>query len=232
MPGDSLGRLDVQFGGLDLQFGGSTSANSTGNTDPITGSGFEFGTGSDDKVTGSGPVAPVNTSKPDSFAPTAKEVNKSLSNALSSGGNLNPPVAPKQGAAAPQTTDSFSKTTTATPGAPATTVASTPLNPSASNNSGFNKPNDLGGYSGYNNYNKGYNNYQYQYPNSNSFSSQQGQGSTQGSSQGSQYKTGGQFDKYDPQLSNQAAAVLGLQANTNTTNALSGKVSATTASKF
>ena len=27
MPGDSLGRLDVQFGGLDLQFGGSGSAN-------------------------------------------------------------------------------------------------------------------------------------------------------------------------------------------------------------
>ena len=28
MPGDSLGRLDVQFGGLDLQFGGQTAASS------------------------------------------------------------------------------------------------------------------------------------------------------------------------------------------------------------
>ena len=114
----------------------------------------------------------------------------------------------------------------------------------SSSASNFNKntggsDNQLSGYSAYNNYNKaggGYgNSYQYQqYPNSNSFSSQQQQGSggsaaaAGGSS--SQYKAGaGQYDKYDPQLSNPAAAVLGL-ANTNTTNALSGKVSATTAS--
>ena len=97
--------------------------------------------------------------------------------------------------------------------------------------------NHLSGYSAYNNYNKagGYgNSYQYQqYPNSNSFSSQQQQGSGGSAAAGgssSQYKAGaGQYDKYDPQLSNPAAAVLGL-ANTNTTNALSGKVSATTAS--
>merc|ERR1712110_1264651 len=82
-------------------------------------------------------------------------------------------------------------------------------------------------------YGNSYQQYQ-QYPNSNSFSSQQQQqqqgsaGQSAGSS--SQYKGVGQYDKYDPSLSNPAAAVLGL-ANTNTTNALSGKVSATTASK-
>ena len=87
--------------------------------------------------------------------------------------------------------------------------------------------------SGYNNYNKSYNNYQqYQYPN-NQFSaaaaSQQGQqAAQQGTANNSNFK--GQYDKYDPQLNNPAAAVLGL-ANTSTTNALSGKVSATTASK-
>ena len=110
-------------------------------------------------------------------------------------------------------------------------------NPGQSDNQG------LSGYSTYNNYNKqasggGYgNSYQQyqQYPNSNSFSSQQQQqqqgsaGQSAGSS--SQYKGVGQYDKYDPSLSNPAAAVLGL-ANTNTTNALSGKVSATTASKY
>ena len=91
MPGDSLGRLDVQFGGLDLQFGGSGSANS----DAMTGSsGFEFGSSSvtqDPDKTSSGGVGSLS-SKPvtDSFAPTAKEVNKSLSNALSSSGKLNP----------------------------------------------------------------------------------------------------------------------------------------------
>merc|ERR1711953_1477011 len=71
---------------------------------------------------------------------------------------------------------------------------------------------------------------QYQYPN-NQFSSQQGSAQAQGNS--SQFK--GQYDKYEPQqqaqqMNNPAAAVLGL-ANTSTTNALSGKVSATTASK-
>ena len=100
MPGDSLGRLDVQFGGLDLQFGGSGSANS----DAMTGStGFEFGSAStgnqqvdpNDQKTSSGvSVGSLSggIAKPvtDSFAPTAKEVNKSLSNALSSSGKLNP----------------------------------------------------------------------------------------------------------------------------------------------
>ena len=100
MPGDSLGRLDVQFGGLDLQFGGSGSANS----DAMTGStGFEFGSAStgnqqvdpNDQKTSSGvSVGSLSggITKPvtDSFAPTAKEVNKSLSNALSSSGKLNP----------------------------------------------------------------------------------------------------------------------------------------------
>merc|ERR1712088_136856 len=234
MPGDSLGRLDVQFGGLDLQFGGSCSG---GITKPVT----------------------------DSFAPTAKEVNKSLSNALSSSGKLNPSAGSTL-AAAPVANptnqqDSFSKSSSSgtAPTANnssghvpnlnshATNVAPGGGSGSGSGGNNFNKNpgqsdnQGLSGYSTYNNYNKqasggGYgNSYQQyqQYPNSNSFSSQQQQqqgsaGQSAGSS--SQYKGVGQYDKYDPSLSNPAAAVLGL-ANTNTTNALSGKVSATTASK-
>merc|ERR1711983_348105 len=101
----------------------------------------------------------------------------------------------------------------------------------SSNNYSKGQGQDLS-YPGYNNYNKSYNtNYQqYQYPN-NQFSSQQGSAQAQGNS--SQFK--GQYDKYEPQQqaqlqNNPAAAVLGL-ASTSTTNALSGKVSATTASK-
>ena len=84
-------------------------------------------------------------------------------------------------------------------------------NPGQSDNQG------LSGYSTYNNYNKqasggGYgNSYQQyqQYPNSNSFSSQQQQqqgsaGQSAGSS--SQYKGVGQYDKYDPSLSNPATS--------------------------
>ena len=103
---------------------------------------------------------------------------------------------------------------------------------------GSNKPTqDLSGY----NYNyKGYNNYQqYQYPTaaSNNYSSSAAQQQQQQSAgSGSQYKGGGQYDKYSQDASaqlqnNPAAAVLGL-ASTSTTNALSGKVSATTASKY
>merc|ERR1719220_3075808 len=275
MPGDSLGRLDVQFGGLDLQFGGSGSANS----DAMTGStGFEFGSAStgnqqvdpNDQKTSSGvSVGSLSggITKPvtDSFAPTAKEVNKSLSNALSSSGKLNPSAGSTL-AAAPVANptnqqDSFSKSSSSgtAPTANnssghvpnlnshATNVAPGGGSGSGSGGNNFNKNpgqsdnQGLSGYSTYNNYNKqasggGYgNSYQQyqQYPNSNSFSSQQQQqqgsaGQSAGSS--SQYKGVGQYDKYDPSLSNPAAAVLGL-ANTNTTNALSGKVSATTASK-
>ena len=81
MPGDSLGRLDVSFGGLDLQFGGSASANS----ESMTGtSGFEFGT-SEDKTSNVTSNKPTSTGDVTSFAPSAKEVNKSLSNALTGG---------------------------------------------------------------------------------------------------------------------------------------------------
>ena len=80
MPGDSLGRLDVSFGGLDLQFGGSASANS----ESMTGtSGFEFGTSEDKTSVTSN--KPTSTGDVTSFAPSAKEVNKSLSNALTGG---------------------------------------------------------------------------------------------------------------------------------------------------
>ena len=106
-----------------------------------------------------------------------------------------------------------------------------------SGGSSNNKPTqDLSGY----NYNyKGYNNYQqYQYPTaaSNNYSSSAQQQQQQSAGSGSQYKGGGQYDKYSQDASaqlqnNPAAAVLGL-ASTSTTNALSGKVSATTASKY
>lgn len=205
MPGDSLGRLDVQFGGLDLQFGPGSAQSGSANAE-MTATGFEFGASEVDK-----------DKKNDAFAPpSAKEVNKSLSNALTSAGKLNPApsVAPAQQAVSSSSQDSFSKASSTT----ANHVAN--VQPAGSS---YKQQADL--YSNYNNsYNKGYNQYsQYQqYPNSNNFSSQ---GS---SSNSSGYK--GQYDKFDPSLTNPAAAVLGL-ANTNTTNALSGKVSATTASK-
>ena len=83
MPGDSLGRLDVSFGGLDLQFGGSASANSESG---LTGtSGFEFGTSEDKITSATSNIKPTSTGDVTSFAPSAKEVNKSLSNALTGG---------------------------------------------------------------------------------------------------------------------------------------------------
>lgn len=247
MPGDSLGRLDVQFGGLDLQFGGGAGSASS---EAMT-SGFEFGStsgGGDDKTpSGNANPAPSNKSEVSSFAPSAKEVNKSLSNALGTGSKLNPGAGPVSagvsGSGAPnsQHQDSFSKSSsvsssTVTPSLNPAGVA--PPSTGSSNSGGYNKPAtgsaDLGSYSGYNNYNKSYNSYQYQQQYSNNYSSQQQQqqhqqGSSGGSTNSSGYK-GAQFDKYDPQMNNPAAAVLGL-ANTNTTNALSGKVSASTASK-
>ena len=224
MPGDSLGRLDVQFGGLDLQFGGSGNS---ANSDNI--SGFEFGT-SGSKVADDDKAVKAK----ESYAPSAKEVNKSLSNALTSGGKLNPT------ASTAANNDSFSKAASqsASSSTAINSVPTVPVAPgsssSSANTANFNttKQQDLT-YPGYN-YNKSYNtNYQqYQYPN-NQFSaaaaSQQGQqAAQQGTANNSNFK--GQYDKYDPQLNNPAAAVLGL-ANTSTTNALSGKVSATTASK-
>lgn len=215
MPGDSLGRLDVQFGGLDLQFGGGSGNGPSGDL----GAGFEFG---DDKSAAS-VTKPVVSGSSDGFAPpSAKEVNKSLSNALSGSGKLNSgPTASnsQQQQQQQQNQDSFSSKTQAGQPMPHTAAP-------GSGSSSYGKQADI--YSNYHNF-KGYNNYQqqqqYQYPSSNSYSSQQ-----QG---GSSYNKGGQYDKYDnsQQLQNPAAAVLGL-ASTSTTNALSGKVSATTASKY
>merc|ERR1719150_1071143 len=211
-------------------------------------SGFEFGTSEDKTSVTSN--KPTSTGDVTSFAPSAKEVNKSLSNALTGGtGKLN--AVSVQAATAVHTTqqDSFSKTASAV-----STVSSSansanqpqavgPTSGGSSGNYGGvsggssnNKPTqDLSGY----NYNyKGYNNYQqYQYPTaaSNNYSSSAQQQQQQSAGSGSQYKGGGQYDKYSQDASaqlqnNPAAAVLGL-ASTSTTNALSGKVSATTASK-
>merc|ERR1711936_754880 len=242
MPGDSLGRLDVSFGGLDLQFGGSASANS----ESMTGtSGFEFGT-SEDKTSNVTSNKPTSTGDVTSFAPSAKEVNKSLSNALTGGtGKLNAVSVQAATANTTQQQDSFSKTASSAVTVSSSASANQPqaVGPTSGGSSGnygatgtgSNKPTqDLSGY----NYNyKGYNNYQqYQYPTSNNYSSSAAQQQQQQSAgSGSQYKGGGQYDKYSQDASaqlqnNPAAAVLGL-ASTSTTNALSGKVSATTASK-
>lgn len=235
MPGDSLGRLDVQFGGLDLQFGGNSgSANSE--VSSVT-TGFEFGssTGSasnaanDSDKKSSSKVSEVSATSGFVAPPSAKEVTKSLSSALTAGGKLNNPNV--------SSNDSFSNSVKSSSNAPQSTSqvpSQASVNTGVSSGGGnmANKQQDL--YSGYANYgNKSNSSYQYNqyqsYPNSSNFSSQQGQ-QGQGSGSNNSYK--GQFDKYDPQgqLTNPAAAVLGL-ANTNTTNALSGKVSATTASK-
>ena len=56
MPGESLARLDVQFGGLDLQFGGNSSADpNNSNAAAAAGSGFEFN--------GSSAAAPASASE-------------------------------------------------------------------------------------------------------------------------------------------------------------------------
>ena len=158
--------------------------------------GFEFGTTSvthqDPDKTGSSGVGNVISTKPvtDSFVPTAKEVNKSPSNALSSSGKLNTTsgnivqVAPSVANQSNQQ-DSFSKSSSATTAPTAINSSSVPSLNQSSNiapgggggGSSFNKPSQsdnqgLSGYSGYTNYNKtgssgGYgNSYQYQqYPN-------------------------------------------------------------------
>ncbi|XP_040581218.1 uncharacterized protein lig isoform X2 [Lepeophtheirus salmonis] len=92
MPGDSLTKLDVQFGGLDLQFGAPTS---TGDSSVSgTNGGFDFGgtsntsgsssaTGESSKYLGGG----SDKSKLDvysSSAPSAKEVTKSLASKIDS----------------------------------------------------------------------------------------------------------------------------------------------------
>lgn len=220
MPGDSLGRLDVQFGGLDLQFGpGASSAGAPGGAPgagDLTTTGFEFGASSTDQD---------KDKKNDAFAPpSAKEVNKSLSNALTSGGKLNPSssTTAQQAVSSSSVQDSFSKA-----GGSTTAGNHVAANAMHQQQGGYKQQADL--YSNYNNsYNKGYNQYsqyQQQYANSNNFSSQQQGSAHQPTSNSSGYK-GGQYDKFDPSLNNPAAAVLGL-ANTNTTNALSGKDSAT-----
>merc|ERR1719400_1618798 len=115
MPGDSLARLDVQFGGLDLQFGGGGSS---ANSDNV--SSFEFNGSMAGNAPGQGPSqstqpkedkylsgdkaknvsmnasavssssgVPSGPNNIDAYGhphpPSAKEVSKSLSNAMSGG---------------------------------------------------------------------------------------------------------------------------------------------------
>eukprot|EP00095_Tigriopus_kingsejongensis_P005358 maker-scaffold34_size539781-snap-gene-2.9 protein:Tk05358 transcript:maker-scaffold34_size539781-snap-gene-2.9-mRNA-1 annotation:"protein lingerer-like" len=89
MPGESLTRLDVQFGGMELQFGsgGNPGAQQAVNA---ASDAFEFNGSSLDES--SKYLAGDKSAKgPHDYigAPSAKEVNKTLSNAIS-GGKLNP----------------------------------------------------------------------------------------------------------------------------------------------
>ena len=312
MPGDSLARLDVQFGGLDLQFGG---AGSSANSDSV--SSFEFngnipgnagqgppqsqttqhGTTKEDKylsgdktknvsvnvsAVSSSSGVPSGPNNIDAYGhphpPSAKEVSKSLSNAMS-GGKL-----------VGQTNDSFDPRKQVASGAGSGSYSSRGPPPppggmdiKATNDvlSGYAQQNSYNSYSKQSGYGNQYSQYQYVGPTnpanqsstygSSSASSSSGYASQNNYSSSStpntqqiqtNYKSTSASANYpassgqpndslnkagvggfgtDSNLAsvvsaanhgpsaNNAAAVLGL---TSTTNALSGKVSATTASTY
>lgn len=85
MPGDSLAQLDVQFGALDLQM----VKGQMGGSDPSN-SGFEFNGSESDKYMDPNKSGPNKPSAHDYMGapPSAKEVNKTLSNVIT-GGKLN-----------------------------------------------------------------------------------------------------------------------------------------------
>jgi len=300
MPGDSLARLDVQFGGLDLQFGGGGSS---ANSDSV--SGFEFngnagqgqsqaiqqGTIKEDKylsgdktknvsvnvsAVSSSSGVPSGPNNIDAYGhpqpPSAKEVSKSLSNAMSGGklvGQGNDSYDPRKQVASVTGAGSYSsRGPPPPPGGMDMKAANDVLSGYAQQNS-------------YNSYNKQQSGYGAQYsqnqyvgpanPNqsnpygsssassSSGYASQNNYSSSANQQAQTNYKSTSASANY-PALSGQpndslnkaavggfgadsnlasvvsaanhgpgnAAAVLGL---TSTTNALSGKVSATTASK-
>ena len=311
MPGDSLARLDVQFGGLDLQFGGGGSS---ANSDSV--SSFEFN-GNMQGNPGQGPsqsqATQQNTSKEDKYLsgdktknvsvnvsaatsssgvpsgpnnidayghphpPSAKEVSKSLSNAMSGGklvGQTNDGFDPRKQVASVSGAGSYSsRGPPPPPGGMDMKAANDVLSGYAQQNSynsykqsgygaqysqnqyvGPNNPNQSGSYgssaasssSGYasqNNYSSSStpNTVQTSYK---STSASANYPASSGQPNDSLNKAGVGGFGADSNLAsvvsaathgpgnpsvNNAAAVLGL---TSTTNALSGKVSATTASKF
>ena len=309
MPGDSLARLDVQFGGLDLQFGGGGSS---ANSDSV--SSFEF---NGNLPAGQGPsqATQQNISKEDKYlsgdktknvsvnasvassssgvpsgpnnidayghphAPSAKEVSKSLSNAMSGGklvGQNNDSFDPRKQVSSVSGTGAGSYSSRGPPPPPGgmdMKAANDVLSGYAQQNSynsygkqsgygvqysqnqyvGPNNPNQSGGSYGSSaaSSSSGYAS-QNNYSSSSTPNAQQIQTSYKSTSASANYpassgqpndslnKAGVGGFGTDSNLAsvisaagnpsvNNAAAVLGL---TSTTNALSGKVSATTASKF
>ena len=302
MPGDSLARLDVQFGGLDLQFGGGGSS---ANSDSVNS--FEFNgnlAGNAGQVPSQSQSTQQNTNKEDKYmsgdktknvsvnssavssssgvpsgpnnidayghphAPSAKEVSKSLSNAMS-GGKL-----------VGQSNDSFDPRKQGSGAGPAGYSSRGPPPPpggmdmKATNDvlSGYAQQNNYNNYGKQSSYGTQYSQNQYGgptnpnqsstygsssassssgYASQNNYSSsstpntQQAQTNYKSTSASGSYPTNsgqpndslnkaavggfGTDSNLAASASGNAAAVLGL---TSTTNALSGKVSATTASEY
>ena len=256
MPGDQLGRLDVQFGALDLQFGGgSNSANGDNvNSFEFNGSGGASNAASsasaaaaaappsssandaDGKLNKAAPPASASADSYSHHPPSAKEVNKSLSNAMSAGG------AGGSGKLANEGFDGRKPQ-----------ASSAQQQGYARDKQGNESLYHGSSQGGYNNYGKSYgggghhpyggSNNQYQsygnsaYNQSNYSASASAAASTQNNytKSSSNYSSsdgitkGGYSGDNAQSAANNASAVLGL---TSTTNALSGKISATTASEF
>ena len=297
MPGDSLARLDVQFGGLDLQFGGGGSS---ANSDNV--SSFEFNGSMAGNAPGQGPSqstqpkedkylsgdkaknvsmnasavssssgVPSGPNNIDAYGhphpPSAKEVSKSLSNAMSGGklmGQPNDSFDPRKQVASGAGSGSYSSRGPPPPPGGMDMKAANdvlsgyaqqnsynsyskpsagygaqysqnqnyagPTNPNQSSTYGSSSASSSSGYASQNNYSS-----------SSTPNTQQLQTGYKGSSVSASYpassgqtndnslsKTGfGADSTGNPSANN--AAVLGL---TSTTNSLSGKVSASTASKY
>ena len=311
MPGDSLARLDVQFGGLDLQFGGGGSS---ANSDSV--SSFEFN-GNVPGNAGQGPpqsqTAQQNRANEDKYLsgdktknvsvnasvassasgvpsgpnidvyghphpPSAKEVSKSLSNAMSGGklvGQTNDSFDPRKQVASASGAGSggYSRGPPPPPGGMDMKTANDalsgysqqsynsyskqsvygaqysqnpyigPSNPNQSGSYGSSAASSSSGYASQNNYSSSSTpNTQVQtgykstsasanYPAASAQamdSLKSGVGGFGADSNLASVVSGASHGQGNPSVNN-AAAVLGL---TSTTNALSGKVSATTASKF
>ena len=303
MPGDSLARLDVQFGGLDLQFGGGgSSANSDGVSSfefngnlpgnavqgPSQSQSTQQNTNKEDKylsgdkaknvsvnvsAVSSSSGVPSGANNIDAYghphAPSAKEVSKSLSNAMSGGklvGQGNDSFDPRKQVASGAGPGGYpSRGPPPPPGGMDMKAANDVL-------SGYAQQNNYNNYSKQSSYGNQYSQNQYGgptnpnqsstygsssassssgYASQNNYSSsstpntQQAQTNYKSTAASASYPTSsgqpndslnkaavggfGADSNLAASASGNAAAVLGL---TSTTNALSGKVSATTASKL
>ena len=280
MPGDSLGRLDVQFGGLDLQFGGQTAAapssdNTNGGSSSAntTTGGYDFnGTsaGSQSVTASQQQQQPESVSVDNKYLgdksskdskdyigapPTAKEVNKSLSSAIipgqsTTGSKLNSSDGYASQDVRKQQQQQTGSQQNYRQGKNDENIYSSTYNP-YSNQQGNYKGSYGQGQQYHNQYGSGYTNggsatsYGSQYGSSNRStgdnyynSQQQGYGKPPSSASTTQSSGGNQYgDKFSshadsPSGSNAAATGASLGSGTSTTNALSGKVSASSASEF